>query len=154
MTAPRTTVESLTGATYAISAALPATYDSTGYAATTQVYTEIGSVESVTQYGSKRAVSTFMPIKGAVQKTKGSPDYGAMTVTYGDVPTDAGQIICLAAEASPNHYSLKITYADGEVHYLDILSSSYEYEGSKAGDVKKIGTIMNICKAPVVVAAP
>lgn len=149
----RTTVESLTGATYAICATLPTTYDAAGYGLTSLTYTAIGSVETVTNYGSKRSVTNFIPINGAVQKVKGTPDYGVLTMTYGDVPTDAGQIIVKAAEASPNHYSLKITYADGEIHYLDVLCSSYEYEAAKAGDVKKVMATLNICMAPVIVAA-
>lgn len=150
----RTTVESLTGAIFAISAALPATYDAAGYGATTMVYTTIGSVESISNYGSKRAVTTFVPVNGPVQKVKGTPDYGVLTMTYGDVPLDAGQVIIKASEASANHYSLKATYPDGEIHYLDVLCSSYEYEAAKAGDVKKVMATLNICAAPVIVAAP
>ena len=150
----RTSVEAITGSTYAICASLPATYDAAGYGLTSLIYTVVGSVESVTNYGSKRSVTTFIPINGAVQKVKGAPDYGVMTVMYGDVPTDAGQIIVKAAEASMNHYSLKITYPDGEIHYLDVLNSSYEYEGAKAGDVKKVMATLNICMPPVIIPAP
>lgn len=152
--ATRLTIESLTGSTYAICATLPTTYDAAGYGLTSLVYTAIGSVETVTNYGAKRSVTMFMPISGATQKVKGTPDYGVLTMTYGDVPTDAGQIIAKAAEASPNHYTIKITYPDGEIHYLDILNSSYEYQGAKAGDVKKVIATLNICAAPVIIAAP
>ncbi len=154
MATARTTVESLTGATYSICATLPTTYDAAGYGLTSLVYTAIGSVETVTSYGSKRAVNNFIPINGAVQKIKATPDYGTLSMTYGDVPTDAGQIIVKAAEASPNHYSIKITYADGEVHYLDVICSSYEYGGAKAGDPKTVLATLNVCMAPVIVAAP
>ena len=152
--ATRISVEAVTGSTYAICATLPATYDAAGYGLTSLIYTTIGSIESVTNYGSKRAVTTFTPINGAVQKVKGAPDYGVMTVTYGDVPADAGQIIVKAAELSMNHYSLKITYPDGEIHYLDVLNSSYEYQGAKAGDVKKVMAMLNICMPPVIIPAP
>ena len=150
----RTSVEAITGSTYAICATLPATYDAAGYGLTSLIYTPIGSIESVTNYGSKRAVTTFIPINGAVQKVKGAPDYGVMTMMYGDVPLDAGQILVKAAELSPNHYSIKITYPDGEIHYLDVLNSAYEYEGAKAGDVKKVMATLNICMPPVLIAAP
>lgn len=152
--ATRTSVEAITGSTYAICATLPTTYDAAGYGLTSLIYTQIGSIESVTPYGSKRAVTTFMPINGAVQKVKGAPDYGVMTMMYGDVPADPGQIIVKASEVSPNHYSIKITYPDGEIHFLDVLNSSYEYEGAKAGDVKKIMATLNICMPPVIIAAP
>ena len=76
----RTTVESLTGAIYKISATLPATYDAAGYATAMTAAAVIGSVESVTPYGAKRAVTNFTPINGAVQKVKGTPDYGVLTL--------------------------------------------------------------------------
>jgi hypothetical protein len=148
----RTSVESLTGAVYHFSATLPATYDASGYATAMTAAAIVGSVESVTPYGSKRPVTTFIPINGAAQKAKGTPDYGVITMMFGDVPTDAGQIVVKASEASPNHYSLSITYADGEVHYLDVLCSSFEYGGAKAGDVKTVTATLNICMAPVIVA--
>lgn len=150
----RTTIVSQTDTIYAISAALPTTYDAAGYGATTMVYTAIGKVESATPHGSKRAITTFMPISGAAEKTKGTPDYGSLDLVMGEVPTDAGQIIVKAAEVSPNHYSLKMTYSDGEVHYMDVIVGSFEYSGGKAGDTKTATATMPICKAPVVVAAP
>lgn len=152
MATARTTVEGITGADYAISATLPATYDAAGYATAMTAAAVIGTVESVTPYGSKRPVNSFVPINGATQKTKGTADYGTLTMVFGDVPTDAGQIIVKASEPSDNHYSVKITYADGEVHYLDVICSSFEYGGSKAGDAKTVTAVLNLCKAPVIVA--
>lgn len=154
MPTPRTSITSQTDTIYAISAALPATYDAAGYGATTMAYTVIGKVESCTPHGSKRPITVFTPISGPAEKTKGTPDYGNSDLVFGDVPTDGGQVIVKAAEASANHYSLKMTYADGEVHYLDILVASFEYAGGKAGDTKTVTSQMGICKAPVVVAAP
>lgn len=151
---PRTTVASQTDTIYAISAGLPTTYDAAGYGSTLMVYTAIGKVESATPHGSKRAISTFLPIAGPAEKTKGTPDYGSLDLVFGEVATDAGQVIVKAAEVSPNHYSLKMTYSDGEVHYLDILVGSFEYAGGKAGDAKTVTATMPICRAPIVVAAP
>lgn len=151
--AAHTSVESITDTTYSISAALPVTYDAAGYGATTMIYTEIQKMESVTPYGSKRPINVFTPIKGSAEKTKGTPDYGNLDMVFGDIPADAGQVIVKAAEASPNHYSLKVTYPDGETHYLDIIVASFEYSGGKAGDPKTVTAQSGICKAPVVVAA-
>lgn len=147
----RTNVASQTDTTYAISAQLPATYDAAGYGATSMTYTTIGKMQSVTPHGSKRPINTWTPISGPAEKTKGTPDYGNMDMVFGDVPTDAGQVIVKAAEASPNHYSLKVTYADGEVHYLDILVASFEYSGGAAGDAKTVTAQSGVCRAPVVV---
>jgi hypothetical protein len=150
----RTNVASQTDTTYAISATLPATYDAAGYGATTMIYTTIGKMQSVTPHGAKRPINVFTPINGPAEKTKGTPDYGNMDMVFGDVPTDAGQVIVKAAEASPNHHSLKITYSDGEVHFLDILVASFEYSGGAAGDAKTVTSQSGICRVPVIVAAP
>ena len=114
-----TDVATHTSATYAISAGLPATYDAAGYAATTITYTSIGKMAKFPTYGSRRAVTNFPMISEGIAKIKGAADYGGGDLMMADVPADAGQVILKAAEASSNHYSLKITYADGEVHYMD-----------------------------------
>lgn len=148
-----TAVASHTDTTYAVSASLPATYDAAGYAATTITYTAIGKVSDFLPYGSKRSVNEFVPISGAVEYTKGAPRYGQGSLIMGDIPADAGQVILKAAEASANHYSLKITYPDGEVHYLDIMVAGWELSGGKEGAPMLRTATVAVCKAPVVVAA-
>ena len=103
--AAHTAVESLTDTTYSISAGLPASYDASGYGATTITYTAIGKMSTVTPYGSMRTVNVFNPISGAKEKTMGTADYGEIDLVFGDVPADAGQVIVKAAEASSNHFS-------------------------------------------------
>lgn len=148
-----TAAATFTDTTYAISAGLPATYDAAGYGATTITYTTIGKVDGFTAYGSKRAVNKFTPIAGAVEKTKGTPDYGDGDISMADVPADAGQVILKAAEASSNHYSIKITYPDGEIHYLDVIVASWALSAGKEGAPLLRTSTLGICKAPVVVAA-
>lgn len=148
-----TAVEAFTDTTYAISATLPATYDAAGYGATSITYTAIGKTESFMAYGSKRPISEFVPISGAVEYLKGAPRYGQGDLVCGDVPADAGQVIVKAAEASANHYSMKITYPDGEVHYLDVIVAGWELSQSQEGAPLKRTANIAICKAPVVVAA-
>jgi len=151
--AAHTAVESFTDTTYAISASLPATYDAAGYGATTITYTTIGKVSDFTPYGSKRNVSEFVPITGAVEFTKGAPRYGQGDLVCGDVPADGGQVIVKAAEASQNHYSMKITYPDNEIHYLDVIVSGWVLSGGKEGAPLIRTATLSICKAPVIVAA-
>lgn len=151
--AAHTSVASFTDTTYAISASLPATYDAAGYGASAMVYTAISKVESFTTYGSERSLNEFVPISGPVEYTKGSPRYGQGDMMCGDIPADAGQIIVKAAEASPNHYSLKVTYSDGEIHYLDLIVASWILSGGKEGAPLMRTAKLAICKAPVVVAA-
>jgi hypothetical protein len=148
-----TTAASFTDATYAISASLPATYDAAGYGATTITYTTIGRVESFPEIGSERNVQEFEPINGAVEYIKGSARYGNGPMVLADVPADAGQVILKAAEASANHYSMKITYADGEIHYLDIIVAAWKLAQAASGAVMKRTAEIRVCKAPVIVAA-
>lgn len=148
-----TAAASFTDTIYAISATLPATYDAAGYGSTTITYTTIGRVQDFTTYGSKRGVTKFQPIAGAVEKLKGAPDYGDGDLVCADMPVDAGQVILKAAEVSPNHYSMKITYPDGEIHYLDVINTSWVLTPAKEGQVMLRTATLGICKAPVVVAA-
>lgn len=139
--------------TYSISAGLPATYDAAGYGATTITWTEIGKVESFPEFGATREIRRFTPIKGAVEMSKGAADYGSGPLVVGDIPADAGQVILKAADASPNHYSIKITYPDGEIHYLDTLVSGWVLSQASSGEFMKRTATLNFPKAPVVVAA-
>jgi hypothetical protein len=151
--AAHTATASFTDTTYAISATLPATYNSAGYGASGVVYTTIGKMSAFLPYGSKRPVNKFPLISGGVEKSKGAPDYGDGDMVMGDVPADAGQVICKAAEASANHYSLKITYPDGEIHYLDILVCGWELSSAKEGEFMTRTAPVTVCRAPVIVAA-
>lgn len=151
--AAHTAVASHTDATYAISASLPATYDAAGYGVTTITWTAIGKVSDFLPYGSKRNVTEFVPIAGAVEFLKGAPRYGNGAMMMGDVPADAGQMIMKAADASANHYSMKLTYPDGEIHYLDIIVAGWEMSGGKEGAPMIRTATIGVCKAPVIVAA-
>ncbi len=144
---------SITDTIYAISASLPATYDAAGYGATAMVFTTIGKVSQMLPTGSKRTVNKFTPIRGAVEKSKGAPDYGSGDMMMADIPADAGQVIMKAAEASANNYSMKVTYTDGEIHYFDILVSAWQLSGGKEGDFLVRTATVDLCKAPVIVAA-
>lgn len=144
---------SVTDTIYAISASLPATYDAAGYAATGMVYKVIDRVSQMLPTGSKRPVNKFTPIRGPVEKSKGAPDYGSGDMMMADMPVDEGQIMMKAAEASPNHYSLQVTYPDGEVHYMDVIVSSWQLSGGKEGEFLMRTATVDLCKAPVIVAA-
>jgi hypothetical protein len=152
--AARTNVISIAGATISISDDLPATYDAAGYAATTVVFTAIGQVETYGNHGVTANVATFTPVDTAVvTKIKGHKDYGVMNLTFGSIPTDAGQVIVKAASESNNHYSVKMLYPDGETHFLDVLVSKYEFQDGSVDDIAKVAVDFQVCKAPVIVAA-
>ena len=150
----RTSVESISGAILSISADLPLTYDQSGYEDTGMDWTAIGEVENLGNHGVTANVTEFTPIDTAVvTKIKGSKNYGTMAMTLGSIPSDAGQVILEAAAESNLHYSAKIVYPDGEVHYLDVLVSKKEYQDGAVNDISKIAVDLALCKKPVVVAA-
>jgi hypothetical protein len=152
--AARTVVGTVSSTAIAISASLPATYDAAGYAATTITYTTIGEVENFGNHGVTAAVTEFTPIATAVvAKMKGSKNYGNMSLVVGDIATNAGQVILKAASESNNHYSVKLTYPDNEIHYLDVIVAKHEFQGGAVNDAMKVACDLAICRAPIIVAA-
>ena len=156
----RTVVQGTSGATIAISATLPATYDGSGYGSTLMVYTTIGEVENHGEHGITVGTTTFTPVGTAVvTKIKTTKDYGNKSLALGNVPANAGQILLDTAVESYNHYSVKITYplGDGEVtaeiHYLDVLVTKNVIQDGSVSDVRKRSVEFAICRKPVIVAA-
>ncbi len=149
-----TTPVTNSGSTLAICASLPATYDAAGYGATTLTYTAVGDIDDHGAHGVTAAMTKFTPVDTAVvNKMKGSKDYGSKTIKVANLAGDAGQVILKAASESTAHYSVKITYADGEIHYLDVIVSKYEYQDSTVDAARIINCILDLCRAPVIVAA-
>lgn len=155
-----TVLATMLGATVAISASLPATYDASGYQATGITYTSIGKVESLGEHGGSAQVSSFTPLSdGVTEKFKGAFDYGELALTLGRLPSDSGQDLIDTAFASRNRYSVKLTYptrtgeSTAEIHYLDVLVTRRAWGGGAVGDVDKLSVTFSICRAPVVVAA-
>lgn len=106
------------GSALAISAAAPATQDSSGYSALT--YTELGNVEKLGGLGATFAKTEFQPLKGPKQKFKGSADYGTLQPSMAIDMSDAGQtLLRTAADDTTNKlYSFKVTLPDGSARYF------------------------------------
>lgn len=127
-------IRTTAGSTIAISAAQPATYDGTGYAALT--YTEIGEISDLGTFGRKSNVVKYNTVKNrATTKRKGSYDEGTMTLKVGLDNADAGQILAKAAAASDNDYSLLVTLQSGDKYYFQAQVTSFEND---LGSVDKI----------------
>lgn len=150
----RTVVQSISGASIAICATIPNTYDAAGYQSTDLVFTLIGEVENYGNHGITATITEFTPVDTAVvTKIKGSKNYGTMNLMIGSIPGNAGQAILETAAESNNHYSIKMTYPDGEVHYMDVLVAKKEYQDGSVNDISKIAVDLALCRKPVVVAA-
>lgn len=150
--AERTVLEGMTGATLAITATLPATYDAAGYGATTIVWSTVGLVENFGPHGMTAQITEFTPLDtGVITKIKGSKNYGNMDITLASLPSDSGQDIVEAASESSARYSVKITYPDTSIHYLDVLVYKFENAGGAANDVHKINAGFAVCRKPTIV---
>lgn len=156
----RTNIQSLSGARLFLSATRPPTFDSAGYSDTTIVYTEIGQIENFGNHGLQAQEITFTAVADAVvQKLKGSKNYGTMSMTIGNVPSDVGQALLATASESQNRYTARLTYplGDGEstpeAHYLDVLVMSREFQDGSVNDVRKTAVALAICRKPVEIAA-
>lgn len=106
------------GTTIALSAAAPATFDSTGYAALT--YTVVGGVESIPAFGAQVAVNSFQPLNGPQDKHKGPVNYGSLQIPMALDKADAGQTLLRTAAAPANNalYSFKVTFPNGDARYF------------------------------------
>jgi len=137
-----TVLQTMTGATLALSATLPATYDAAGYGATGVAFTTVGKVEDFGEHGGEASVSTFTPVAdGVIEKFKGSTNYGSLALSIGALPSDAGQDLIALGEST------------GEIHYLDVLVTRRVWQDGAADNVRKLSATFEICRAPVVVAA-
>jgi len=131
------TVRTSAGTLISLSAAAPATYDGTGYAALT--YTALGEVVSIPDFGREYALVTHNPIGNrATQKLKGSFNEGAVALELGLDTDDAGQILMKAAALSDSNYSFKVVTQNGDVYYFPAKVMSF-----KVG----IGTVDQVTKA-------
>jgi hypothetical protein len=155
-----TILQTMAGAVLSVSATLPATYDAAGYAATTITYTAVGEIEDHGSHGGTANIPTFTSVDdGIVQKFKGSKNYGTKQLVIGNIESDAGQDLLATAFESQNRYSVKITYPlrQGEstaaVHYLDALVSSFQFTDGASDAIRKVNVGLEICRAPVRVAA-
>lgn len=154
-----TNIQTLLGATLSITATLPATYDAAGYGATIS-WTLIGQVENYGNYGGASNVVKFIPVDtGTVNKQKGSTDYGSMSLMMASLPSDVGQILLNTAFGSTAHYSIKLIYplrtgeATHEIHYMDALIAKREFQDGTVDNIMKLAIDLEICRAPVIVAA-
>ena len=111
------------GTTIEISAALPATYDKTAFAAL--AYTEIGEVSDLGEFGREYNIVKFNPLKDRrTVKRKGSFDDGTVQVQLAKAATDAGQILLKSAVNSDASHSVKIVLQDGTTFYFTAQVSS------------------------------
>jgi hypothetical protein len=110
-------VKTSAGTTLAVSAAAPATFDGTGYAALT--FTPVGEITDLGEFGREYAEVKHNPVGSrGTQKKKGSFDEGNMALKLGLDTDDAGQILLKSASLSDANHSFKVTTQNGDVYYF------------------------------------
>ena len=141
------------GTTLGISANAPATYDETGFSALT--FTDIGEITDMGEYGREYALVTHNPLGDRrTVKRKGSYNDGALTMSLGRVPSDAGQVLLLAALDSDDSYSFEVTLQDGTIQYFSGQVMSYTTNVGSVDQITGASVTVEIDGDIVEVAAP
>lgn len=127
------------GTAISISAAQPATFDSTGYAALT--WTVIGNIDDGGEHGREYAEVTFNPIDTrGTRKYKGSFNEGTKTLSIGYDSDDAGMIVLKTALLSDNDFSFKVSYPGGDTDYFQGKALSLK-KATGGVDTMKMATV-------------
>ncbi len=108
-----------------ISAGVPATFNSAGYAALT--FTAVGEVTNAGEFGREFTLVTHNPLyTRGTQKLKGSFNEGSISLQLGLDTDDAGQVLMKAAALSDSLYAFKVTMPSGDVYYFQALTMSFK----------------------------
>lgn len=124
--------------------AVSSSVDSIAEFEATSVWTEIGLVESLGEFGDKANPVTFSAVgDGRVRKAKGANDAGTMALTCAHDPTDAGQAAMEVAQADKHSYSFKVVLPDAPVGFSDTI---IYFRGLVMDKSKNVGTNDNVIR--------
>ena len=141
------------GTTLGISAALPATYTSTAFALLT--FTDIGEITDMGECGREYALVTHNPLGDRrTVKRKGSYNDGALTMSLGRVPSDAGQALLLTARDDDDSYAFVVTLQDGTKQYFSGQVMSYTTSVGSVDQITGASVMVEIDNDIIEVAAP
>lgn len=119
------TVRTSAGTTLKVSAAAPATFNSTGYAALT--FTAVGEITDLGEFGREYALVTHNPVgTRGTQKFKGSFNEGTMNLSLGLDTDDAGQVLMKAASLADTAYSFEVVTQNGDKYYFQAMVMSFK----------------------------
>ena len=131
------------GTTFAVSASLPATYDSTGFAALT--YTACGEITDIGEFGKEYQLVTHTPLATRkTEKFKGSYNNGSLALQMASDTSDTGQGTLVTALGSDNSYSFKVTHQNGDVDYFTGKVMSYRVAVGGADSIKSATVAIEI----------
>lgn len=125
-----------------LSAGVPATFNSAGFAALT--YTEVKEITDLGMIGPESSVILHNPVnENVTYKIKGTRNNGSVDLKGARATSDAGQTLLIAAEASAAPYAMKIELSTGTVIYAQVLVMSYK---TSVGGQNQITTIEAKCE--------
>ena len=141
------------GTTLGISAVLPATYTSTAFALLT--FTDVGEITDMGEFGREYALVTHNPLGDRrTVKRKGSYNDGALTMSLGRVPSDAGQALLLTARDDDDSYAFVVTLQDGTKQYFSGQVMSYTTSVGSVDQITGASVMVEIDNDIIEVAAP
>jgi len=137
------------GASLGISAALPASYDGTGYAALT--FTTVGEITNIGEFGREYNLVSHNPLASrGTKKAKGSFNNGSLSPALALDESDAGQVLMRAAAASDNPYALLITASNGDKYYMAGLVMTFKPNFGGVDDVVTASSTIEIDHNPII----
>lgn len=141
------------GSTISISAGVPTTFDSTGFAALT--YTIIKEVTDIGALGKSFGLITHTPVNDpTTYKLKGISNSGQLSLKGARVTTDAGQTLLLAGLESQAPQAIKITLQNGTNLYVQGLVMDYVTTVGGAGVITSFDSKIELSGNIVTVVAP
>jgi hypothetical protein len=147
--------QSSAGTTISISATLPASYDATGFGNVATVYTPIGEVTNIGEFGKVYTLITHNPLATRkTEKLKGSYNNGSATLALAIYKADAGQILASTASDSDAAYAVKVVYQDGSIDYFTALVMSFTTNPAGVDDILSGSINIELDNDIVPVAAP
>ena len=113
------------GSVLSISAGIPATITSAGFSALT--YTKVNELTSIGVLGGDTSILEHMPVDANITfKLKGSRAPGELALTGAYAPTDPGQALLEAGDASVNPVAIKLILQNGKTFYSQALVTSFK----------------------------
>jgi hypothetical protein len=149
-------IVSSVGTIVSVSAAAPATYNATGFAALT--WSACGELAELPSFGAEAALATHTPLAtGIVAKRRGSLNYGSVALTMAVSEDDAGQTILQdtaeAAAGADATVSVKVALVNGEIQYFTAQVMSYKTNVGNADAITMAEVTLEIDNSVVKVAA-
>lgn len=145
-----TTMPNYIGATVAVVAALPATYDGAGYAALTWTGV-VGLLTQLGELGDESNGISVTTLAGRTIRTNGGKDGGEVAFTYVYSLTDPGQVILRAQNNGNTGVSMRVTDPDGKIMYVAGVVANVKDMERSAESFKGQTGVLRVNTATVVV---